>query len=129
MTDSHSSISEMHGAGTSCDVRVRPVLHGVSVCAIAIGVRVCDVVCVELMGKMEKHSCEVEDMDGDINGEIEKHSDEVRHEHEAIFCVEMLVDDFASSISSIELTPKRSSTKSMANASSFSYSSHSSLLY
>ena len=55
-----------------CDVCVRPLLCEVSVGASAINEMVCDDVRVEIKGEIKKHSCEVDGLDEDINGDIEK---------------------------------------------------------
>ena len=91
MTDSRASIIELHGV--ECDVCVRPVLHEVSVCAIAIGVNVCDDVRVGIEGEIEKHSCEVGEINAGVNEEIQKHSVEVQHNNEHESREETFVDE------------------------------------
>ena len=92
MTDSRASIMELHCVGMSCGVCVRPVLHEVSVCAIAIGVNICGDVRVGIKGEIEKHSCEVGEINEGVNEEIQKHSVEVQHNNEHESCDEIIVD-------------------------------------
>ena len=78
----------------SCDVRIVEIE---SARGVGVDVRVCDVrmrgdgTGVEIEGKLEKHSCEVERFIEGIDEGVQKHSDEVQHDNGNEYGVEMLV--------------------------------------